>query len=110
MSHGKTYRVAVGDDGAILYIDVDIAVRDLEAIYHLAKVDVSNTGGAISVGVLAQGKLVICRELVLKEFCNKAPGDLVRIRGIDGCLRKRDRTSVELGMGVHGTKPHGLTI
>ena len=87
MSH-ETYRVAVGDDGAILYIDVDIAVRNLEAIYHLAKVDVGNTGSAISVRVLAQGKIVIRRELVLKKLCNKAPGDLIRIRGIDRCLRK----------------------
>ena len=103
-----TYRVTVGYNGATLYVDVDVAIRNLEAIYHLTKVDVGDTGCAISVRILAQGDVVVSRELVLKEFCNKASGDLIRIRGEDRGLCKRGRTGVELSMGVHGTKSHRL--
>lgn len=77
-------RVTVGDNGATLGIGVDVTIRNLEAIYNLAKVDVGDT----SCAILAKGNDVICRKLALKEFCNKAPGYLIWIRGKDRGLCK----------------------
>ena len=59
-------RVTVGENGTTLDIGVDVTIRNLEAIYNLAKVDVGDTSCAISVRILAKGNVVICGELALK--------------------------------------------
>ena len=52
-NRGATYRVTVGDDLAIEDVDIDVAVRDFNAVYELAEVDVGDARGRINVRVLS---------------------------------------------------------
>jgi len=69
---------------------------------------VGNAGGLVGIRVLAQNKTVRFGELVLEGSRNKAPSDIIGVWGEERSLRKRDRTGVELGVRVHGTKTHCL--
>jgi hypothetical protein len=50
---GATYRVSIGDDLSFEDVDVDVTVRDLNAVYELAEVDEGDAGRRIRVRVLS---------------------------------------------------------
>lgn len=104
----KAHRVTIRNDGAVLHVDIDVTVCDFQAIYHLAEKDVSDTGGLVRVRVLAQNKTVLFSELILEGIGNEAPSDIIGVWSEERILRRRDRTRMELGVRVHGTKTHCL--
>ena len=51
-------RIAIGENPAVLDIDIDVTVCNLESIHDLADVDVGDARVRVGVRILADGKRV----------------------------------------------------
>ena len=47
-----TYRVTVGEHSAVLNVQVDIGISDLDTVHELANIDVRDTSPLVGVGVI----------------------------------------------------------
>ncbi len=103
---GTEERVTIGEHDAVLDVDIDVAVSDLDAVHVLADEDVGDTGRSVGIGVLAdlEGSVGdVADEILHEEAC-----DLVGVLAGAEEAGVVYRVGVVRGMGENGAKAHGL--
>jgi hypothetical protein len=102
-----TYRIAIGNDLAVLDVDVEVAVSNFNAIDELANVNVGNARCLIGVRVLADDERRVRDVLRQLEYVSARDLDGVNVHG-SKAVHRDDLGDLEAGIGVDSAEAKRL--